>query len=542
MLVATDHQAIILPNVDIASMLTFIPTAKVLQFQGQDLLVVPHQLDETRVLRNMGYEAPSPIGFYYDWPKLKGIFDPFDHQRETAAFNTLYKRCYVLNDIGTGKTNSALWAADYLMMLGLVRKVLILSPLSCLERVWGDAIFETLPNRTFTVLHGAAARRKTKLAKDYDFYIVNHDGVEVINEVRRDPKKGTVLASTFTRDDFDLIIIDELAVYRNAQTDKYRVLKKAIKPEHWIWGMTGAPNPEGPTDTWAQCRLVTPETVPEYFTTFRNMTMTKLTQYRWVPRPEATEICYKAMQPAIRFTRDQCLDLPELMPPTELGCELSSEQKTHYKEIMQELYTEVQGKGIKAVNEGVKRIKLLQVICGVLYADQFDELGKKLKGRATLEIDHASRMTALRGAIEACGEKVIVFAPFSAVLDMLLRELSKDWSCALVYGDTPKGQRDQIFADFQQRPDPHVLIADAGTMSHGLTLTEASTCIWYAPIDSNEDYTQANGRITRQGQKNVQNIIHLSSTPVERRIYKRLETKQKVEGAILEMVEQGMLD
>jgi SNF2 family DNA or RNA helicase len=66
---------------------------------------------------------------------------PFDHQKRTAAFLTLYHRCLVLNEIGTGKTQSSLWAADYLIKTKKVKKVLILSPLSTLERVWGDGIF-----------------------------------------------------------------------------------------------------------------------------------------------------------------------------------------------------------------------------------------------------------------------------------------------------------------------------------------------------------------------------------------------------------------
>jgi SNF2 family DNA or RNA helicase len=75
-------------------------------------------------------------------------------------------------------------------------------------------------------------------------------------------------------------------------------------------------------------------------------------------------------------------------------------------------------------------------------------------------------------------------------------------------------------------------------MSHGLTLTEASTIIWYAPIDSNDEYEQACGRITRPGQHYTANIINLAGSAVERRMYKRLVERQKVQGALLEMVER----
>lgn len=542
MIIAPDQQAIVLnPSIKPESVLPYIATAKVLHYQGHELVVVPHGLDETRVLRNMGVEAPSPIGFYYDWPKLKGLHAPFLHQRETAGFATLFKRCYILNDIGTGKTGSALWAIDYLQSLrelvgfaegcGL-RKVLVVSPLSTLERVWADAVFETFPGRSATVLHGTAERRRKRFAEDHDVYIVNHDGFEIICDVTRDKKKR-ITGSKLMRDDIDLILIDELAVYRNAQTDRYRVLKRAIEPRHWVWGMSGAPTPEAPTDAWAQCRLITPETVPEYFTQFRNMTMQQLGPYRWVARKEATEIVFKAMQPAIRFNRDDCIDLPPCMT-VEREAPLSTEQKHHFDQIMKVLYTEVQGQGIKAVNEGVKMLKLLQACAGAMYAEGLEE-------KQTLVLDAEPRLKLLEEIVEECGQKVIVFAPFTGVIDVLEKRLAKRWSVGKVYGGTAAGERNRIFGAFQSEASPHVLVAHPAAMSHGLTLTEASTIVWYAPITSNDVYTQANGRITRPGQKHNQFIVHLSATPFERKLYKRLEEKTKVQGALLEMVEQGQI-
>jgi superfamily II DNA or RNA helicase len=115
-----------------------IPTARPYEVRGIPIVVTPHRIDEVKVLRNLGIKAPSPILHYYDWP---GQFTPFDHQKQTAAFLTLQQRALVLNEIGTGKTQSALWAADYLIKTKHIKKVLILSPLSTLERVWGDAIF-----------------------------------------------------------------------------------------------------------------------------------------------------------------------------------------------------------------------------------------------------------------------------------------------------------------------------------------------------------------------------------------------------------------
>src|SRR5690606_16503732 len=125
------------------------------------------------------------------------------------------------------------------------------------------------------------------------------------------------------------------------------------------------------------------------------------------------------------------------------------------------------------------------------------------------------------------------------VVHMLHEEISKHWTCELVHGATSKASRDIIFRDFQRSRDPHVLVAHPGCMAHGLTLTEASTIIWYAPITSNEIYTQANGRITRPGQKTVAMIVNIAATALERRMYQRLRDKQALQGLLLDMVQNG---
>ena len=486
------------------------------------ILGMPHTLDNAIRLTSLGYTCPAPIAYYYDFPReVSMVPQPFKHQIETAAHLTLHPRDYCLNDIGTGKTLSALWAADYLMSIGVIRRCLIVSPLSTLERVWADAIFFHLRHRSAIVLHGAAARRRKLLADPRDFYIINHDGIGVLNNELRE------------RDDIDLVIIDELATYRNRQTTKWKDIDRVLHPDKgraktWVWGLTGTPIPNEPTDAYGQCRLVTTSSVPRYYTHFRNMVMEQQSMYVWTPRKEALDIVYKAMRPAIRFSRDECLDLPPCIYQTR-EVVLSAEQGKHYKAIMKELYTEVQGGKITAVNEGVKRSKLLQVACGVVY----DTNG------VPHEIDAGTRVNVLMELIEQINEKVIVFVPFTAVTAMLHRELRKHWNFEVVTGSTPVKQRNEIFARFQQKDSDLDLIAHPECMSHGLTLTEASTIIWYAPIDSNEIYEQANGRITRAGQKHTANIIHLAGSTIEHRMYKRLEQRQSTQGLLLDMVARG---
>jgi SNF2 family DNA or RNA helicase len=490
-----------------------IPTSKSMQVQGHQIVVTPHRLDEVKVLNNMGIRAPSPILHYYDWP---GQYTPFDHQKQTAAFLTLQHRGLVLNEIGTGKTQSALWAADYLIKTRKVRKILILSPLSTLERVWGDGIFTGLVHRTFVVLHGTAERRMKLLKTDVDFYIINHDGFPIIAE--------------HCINMFDLVIVDEAAVLRNPSTQRFKIFRKWIdrNPDARLWLMTGTPTPNDPTDAWALARLVGSPFLTKTFTAFREQVMMKIGQWKFVPRPESMEIVKHILQPAVRYTRDECFDLPETIIQTR-QVELTAEQKKHYAQMLRHFVTEAAAEGtITAVNEAVKIQKLVQIACGVAYGDDGQNI----------ELDCAPRVNLVKEVIEEAGEKVIVFVPLTGTLHMLEKELSKHWSVAVVNGEVSANQRNIIFQGFQHEKDPHVLIAHPGTMAHGLTLTTASTIIWYGPINSNEIYVQANGRIERIGKKRVSNVIHIESTDLEHRMYERLRNKQKLQGLLLEMIQQ----
>ena len=140
--------------------------------------------------------------------------------------------------------------------------------------------------------------------------------------------------------------------------------------------------------------------------------------------------------------------------------------------------------------------------------------------------------------IEQANKKVLIFANFKWMIAALDMVISEYYTTGVITGDTSKKDRDEIFMSFRKSRDPHVIIAHAGTMAHGLTLVEADTIVWYGPTMSAELYEQANARIRRPGQDAHTNVVHLSSTPVERRAFTRLKHKQKLQGMLLAMFEE----
>jgi len=496
---------------------TVIPTAKLVKHNGDVLVAVPHRPDEVRVLRRMGFDAPDPMRLYYNWP---GRYTPMREQIETASFTTMNDRCFVLNSMGTGKTITVLWTYDYLRSVKLVRRMLVVCPMSVMERTWADHVFHSFPHLEVRVLHGTADRRKKLLASMADIYIINVDGL------------GIIVNELANRPDIDVIVPDEVALYRNHGTQRWKTLNTIVNRQspRRVWALTGAPTPNLPTDAWAQGRVVNPTNpdVPKYFNKFRDTVMRQVTQFKWVTREGSTEIVQRVLQPAIRYTLDDMVDLPE-QTFTMRDVEMTPEQKQIYKTMLTRLAAEYEGGQIVAVNEAVKINKLVQIACGVAYAVDHEEV----------VIPAKPRMDVVQEIVEEAEGKVIIFAPFTSVLKPLGELLGSTCEVALVHGSVSKNDRDVIYGRFQ---DPHdalrVIIATPGTMSHGLTLTEASTVIWFAPIHSNEIYQQACARVRRPGQKRTTVIAHVAACDAERRIYARLEKKENVQGVLLDMMKE----
>jgi superfamily II DNA or RNA helicase len=436
-----------------------------------------------------------------------------------STFLVLRRNGCVFCTGNTGKTLSALWAYDYCRETGLAHGAIVVAPLSSLERTWADEVFRNFPHLNAVVLHGSRERRLKLLQQEADIYIVNHHGLKIVADALAD------------RPDIDLVVYDELAVARNAKTDLWKAANTVCNKQHprMVWGLTGTPIPNAPTDAWAQCLLLTPETVPRYFGRFRESVMRQVTQFKWQARENALEVVQQAMQPSIRFSLDECTDLPEQVF-VERDAPLTKDQERAYKQMLETLKAEHDGGQIMAVNEAVKMAKLVQIGCGVAYGMDGSEV----------IIPATDRLAVLDELVEESEGKVLVFVPFTGALNYVAEHLAKYTTVAVVNGSTSKHDRDTTFSEFQKGQTLRVIVAQPATMSHGLTLTAATTVVWFGPVTSNEIFEQANGRVRRPGQKRATVIACLAGTPVERRIFARLRNKQSTQGVFLDLIsEQG---
>jgi SNF2 family DNA or RNA helicase len=492
-----------------------IPTSKAVSWKGRRYVAIPHKLEEMRVLSNLGMDAPSPICTYYEWPRHHRISNPFAAQKQTAGFLTLNPRAFVLNDLGTGKSLSALWAFDYLRSKGVAQRLLIVCPLSTMERTWADELFFNMPHLNYKMLYGTPEKRRRLLAEDADVYIINHHGLH------------TILEDMAVRHDINYVVVDELAqCARNAQTDMWKRLNKIVNKQtvRACWGLTGTPMPNAVTDAYAQVKLIRPERMKRSFTDFRNEVMMQAGPYQWLPRKGAVDAVYKYMQPAIRYARDQCIDLPPTIHMTR-QIELTAAQAKAYDSMAKTLCAQVAAGELLAVNEAVKVSKLVQIACGAAY----DTAGNTAFIPARLRLREAADL------VLASASKTIVFVPFRGALTEVSKYIAKKTGRIVgeIHGGVKKSDRDDIFTKFMHG-GCDVIVAQPAAMSHGLTLTSASTIVWFAPPMSADVYEQANGRITRPGQKLTTIVVNIEGTPVERRLYDRLRGKMALQGILLD--------
>ena len=479
-----------------------IKKSRVVQKEGDvSEVAVNWGLSEAQTLRTLNLKnVPSPITRDYEWP---GVYPPMSHQKDTASFFTLHKRAFCFNEQGTGKTAAAIWAADYLMTQNLIRRVLIICPLSIMQASWQSDLFKCAIHRRVGVAHGSREKRKAIIDSSAEFIVINYDGVE------------TVADSIIGDGTFDLIIVDEANAYKNVTTKRWKTLQKILKPETWLWMMTGTPAAQSPTDAFGLAKLNVPHNVPRFFGAFRDMVMYNVSRFKWLPKPTAQQTIFAALQPAIRFTKEQCIDLPDITY-TARHAPLTPQQEKYYKILKDEMLMVAAGEEVSSVNAATNLNKLLQISGGAVYTDT----------KNVIEFDVSNRLSVVQEVIDEASHKVLVFVPFTHTIQLLKEYLTKNGvTCEVINGSVSVNKRTEVFKQFQEQPDPKVLLIQPQAASHGVTLTAANVVIWYAPVTSIETYLQANARIHRQGQKNPMTVVHITGSPVENKLYAMLQNK-----------------
>lgn len=484
---------------------------------GKPRLKVPFELETVQKVAEWSVPVLSPMLRDY---KFVGRFEPYLHQLKICSFLTTNRRAFCLADMGTGKSASVAWSVDYLFKHKGIKRVLIVGALSNMKSTWVEEFFAINPMYQVTILHGSKEEREASAKTDAHVFVVNHDGVEVIQDV---------LLSM----DFDVVVVDELTAFKNDKAKRFKALFPICQKAHYVWGLTGTPMPNRPDEVYGQIKMINPARVDKISAfRFKEMVMKKQTQFLWTPRFDSAETVRSYMQPAIKVNKTDVLKLPDAHYEY-IEVPLTKGQAIFYKEMKDHQYVGNEEVSITAVNGGALMNKLLQVATGAIYND--DRMAMKFDVTPRIEKTIELIRDARARSSDPLKGKTIVFAPFRHTITLLEEALTPWFNVAVITGDTSAKRRADIFHSFQTDDEIDVILAVARTMSHGVTATSASTIVWFGPVTSNETYQQACNRINRPGQTQEMYIHHLYSTPVEQKLYRTLQQRKLSQADLLSL-------
>jgi SNF2 family DNA or RNA helicase len=294
--------------------------------------------------------------------------------------------------------------------------------------------------------------------------------------------------------------------------------------------MTGTPAAQSPVDAFGLAKLVSPGRVPKFSTAWRDRVMAQVSKFRWVPKQVATDEVYRALQPAIRYTKKECLDLPEVVYQTR-DVPLTPQVQKYYLELKKQLLIEAAGEQISAVNAAASLNKLLQISAGAVYTDKHD----------VVQFDVSPRLNALKEVLEETAHKVVVFVPFLHAIQIVREFLTKEgMTNEVIQGSVAARERSEIIGRFQMGVDPRILIIQPQSAAHGITLTAADTVVFWSPVMSVEIYLQCIARIERVGQVNKMSVVHLRGSEVESKMYAMLQGKVDSHQKLVDLYKQEL--
>lgn len=259
--------------------------------------------------------------------------------------------------------------------------------------------------------------------------------------------------------------------------------------------------------------------------------MLKISTFKWIPKPDAKQIVFDALQPAVRFAKEDCLDLPPVMKETRF-VPLTAQQAKYYEKLKNDQLVIAAGEVISAVNKAALVNKLLQVSCGGVYSENGQ----------VVEFDATPRFNLLREVLEETDRKVLIFAMFRSSIDGITTYLERHGiKVGVIHGGVTATKRAALITDFQTQPHIQVLVMQPQATAHGITLTAADTVVFFGPVMSVELYLQCIARSDRKGQTSDKvRVIHIQSSPVEKRMFDAMDGRVTDHAILSKMFDEEM--
>lgn len=427
--------------------------------------------------------------------------DPLWHQKVTFNFCRALDQSAIFLEQGLGKTKIAIDLATWRFRQGKVHRVLYVAPNSVVPQWRTEDVLKHLhPDfNKVSILDGSSKDRmklidEVVLGNEPGWLVVNFEALLFI-EHHLDRVQGK------NQNLYQMMILDESSKIKHAQSQRSKVCWRLGNSIKYRNIMTGTPITQSLEDIFSQFRFVKSSIFGPYATAFRGqyLILGGFEQRQTVGYRNIKDFYSKLFSVGIRFTKDQCLDLPAKVYEKRTAV-LDLETSKKYRQLEKECILEMAGKKIPAPLAMTRLGKLSQITSGFVY--EADESGERI---ATHRLPKNPKLDVLREILDEVGEhkKVIIWTKFTEEIKLITEYLQQERiGFTAIHGGIRSENRGISVEKFQTDPTVRIFVGQVDTASLGITLTAASVVIYFSNTYSYEARAQSEDRNHRIGQKN----------------------------------------
>jgi len=461
---------------------------------------------------------------------------PYAHQIKALELSWDKPYYAYFMEMGTGKSKVLIDNIAMLYDEGKINGVLIISPKGVYKN-WHDGEIPThLPNHIdqTSVLWQAMITKKQQLELDKVFTTGEDLHILNMNVEALSTKKGVEFAAKFLRCHRTMMAIDESTTIKNPDAKRAKHICSLGEHAAYKRILTGSPVTKSPLDLYKQCEFLKKELLghTSYYTfrtryavmktaNFGGKSIQIVTGYQHLP-----ELSEKLKSFSYRVLKEDCLDLPPKTFVKRL-ITLTPDQKKLYIQMKQLALAQMDGKMMTTATVMTQLMRLQQITCGHFNADD----------GTTHDVD-SNRLPELMNVLEETEGKIVIWAHWQRDVNRIIREIAKKYgenSFVDYYGLTPMGERQSNINKFQDPNSPvRFFIGTTQTGGYGITLTAASTMVYYSNGYDLEKRQQSEARIDRIGQHYPMTYIDIyCEDTVDARIVKALKKKVNIASQIM---------
>jgi SNF2 family DNA or RNA helicase len=458
---------------------------------------------------------------------------PFAHQSKALEMSWNKEVFAYFMEMGTGKSKVLIDNIAMLFNAGKINGALIIAPKGVYKNWFDSEIPNHMPDY---VEKKIGLWRTDPNAKDLKplFSTGAELHILIMNVEAFSSKKGVDFAKKFLSCHNTIIGIDESTTIKNPQAKRTRAIVELGTKSKYRRILTGSPVTKSPLDLFAQCYFLHPYLLghESYYTFKVRYAVTKQINVSGrtiqivVGYRNLGELSEKLKPFSYRVLKDDCLDLPK-KTYTKRIIELTDEQKKVYKTMKQQAIAFLNGKMITTATVITQMMRLHQITCGHFKSDD-----------GTIQTIKNNRIDQLMEVLEEMEGKAVIWAHYRYDIQSIVETVSKKYgenSVVTYYGDTSTDDRQKAIKKIQDPKSPvRFIVGTPQTGGYGITLTGASTMIYYSNGYDLEKRQQSEARIDRIGQEKPMTYIDIiAEGTVDDKIVQSLRKKVNIATEIM---------